>query len=84
MEYIGKKCNKSVARTALRYLLQRDLIIIPKSAHIERMEQNLNIMDFELTDEDMDRTLQLDSEHSLVTGSHQDPEIARWFIALVK
>ena len=84
LEDIGKKYNKSVAQIALRYLLQRDVIIIPKSTHAERMEQNLNILDFELTDEDMDRILQLDLGHSLVIGSHQDPEVAKWFMTLVK
>ncbi|MBO6118640.1 MAG: aldo/keto reductase [Bacteroidales bacterium] len=81
---IGKKYNKSAAQTALRYLLQRDVIIIPKSTHAERMQQNLDILDFELTGEDMDRIQQLDEKHSLIMGSHQDPEVVKWFMDFIK
>ena len=49
LEAIGRKYGKSVAQVALRWLLQRGVIIIPKSVHRERMEQNLDIMDFELS-----------------------------------
>lgn len=80
---IGKKYNKSVAQVALRYLLQRDVIIIPKSSKLERMEQNIDIFDFELSDEDMNKILELDTKHSLVIGSHQDPEITKWFMTLL-
>lgn len=80
---IGTKYNKSVAQIALRYLLQRDVIIIPKSSKIERMKQNIDIFDFELSKEDMDKILELDTKHSLVIGSHQDPEITKWFMSLL-
>ncbi len=80
---IGTKYNKSVAQIALRYLLQRDVIIIPKSSKIERMKQNIDIFDFELNKEDMDKILELDTKHSLVIGSHQDPEITKWFMSLL-
>ncbi|MBQ4421267.1 MAG: aldo/keto reductase [Bacteroidales bacterium] len=80
---IGAKYNKSVAQVALRYLLQRDVIIIPKSSKLERMEQNIDIFDFELSDEDMNKILELDTKHSLVIGSHQDPEITKWFMTLL-
>lgn len=80
---IGTKYNKSVAQIALRYLLQRDVIIIPKSSKIERMKQNIDIFDFELSKEDMDKILELDAKHSLVIGSHQDPEITKWFMSLL-
>ena len=53
LERIGNKYGKSVAQVALRWLLQRDIIIIPKSTHIERMEQNLDILDFTLSETDM-------------------------------
>lgn len=53
LEAIGRKYGKSVAQVALRWLYQRDVIIIPKSTHIERMRQNLDILDFSLSDEDM-------------------------------
>lgn len=80
---IGTKYNKSVAQIALRYLLQRDVIIIPKSSKIERMKQNIDIFDFELSKEDMDKILELDTKQSLVIGSHQDPEITKWFMSLL-
>lgn len=80
---IGTKYNKSVAQIALRYLLQRDVIIIPKSSKIERMKQNIDIFDFELNKEDMDKILELDTKQSLVIGSHQDPEITKWFMSLL-
>lgn len=80
---IGTKYNKSVAQIALRYLLQRDVIIIPKSSKIERMKQNIDIFDFELSKEDMDKILELDTKHSLIIGSHQDPEITKWFMSLL-
>lgn len=69
---IGAKYGKSVAQTALRYLLQRDVILIPKSSHKERMQQNLDIFDFELTEENMLSIRKLDLGHSLFF-SHYDP-----------
>ena len=69
---IGAKYGKSVAQTALRYLLQRGVILIPKSSHKERMQQNLDIFDFELTEENMLSIRKLDLGHSLFF-SHYDP-----------
>ena len=70
LEKIGKKYNKSVAQVALRWLTQRGVIIIPKSVHIERMEQNLNIFDFTLSDEDMAEIAKLDTGKSLFFDHH--------------
>ena len=58
---IGMKYGKSVAQVALRWLIQRGVIIIPKSTHIERMRQNIDIFDFELTAEDMASISTLDT-----------------------
>ena len=74
---IGAKYNKSVAQTALRYLLQRGVIVIPKSVRKERMEQNIHVFDFSLSDEDMQRIRQLDLGHSLFF-SHYDPQTVKW------
>ena len=63
---IGKKYNKTAAQTALRWNVQRGVVIIPKSVHRERMEENLNIRDFTLSDEDMARISALDLGHSEV------------------
>ena len=67
---IGKKYGKSVAQVALRWLLQRDVIIIPKSTHRDRMEQNLDILDFELSKEDMAAIAALDTKTSLFFDHH--------------
>lgn len=69
---IGTKYGKSVAQVALRYLVQRDIIIIPKSVRKERMEQNLNIMDFELSADDMKTISTLDLGHGVVVN-FEDP-----------
>lgn len=79
LEAIGKKYGKSVAQIALRWLLQRDVIIIPKSTHIERMQQNLNIYDFILSDEDMAEIARLDTGKSLFFD-HHDPEVVKMFM----
>lgn len=79
LEAIGKKYGKSVAQVALRWLTQRDVIIIPKSTHVERMEQNLNIFDFTLSDEDMAEIARLDTGKSLFFD-HHDPEVVKMFM----
>lgn len=79
LEAIGKKYGKSVAQVALRWLTQREVIIIPKSTHIERMEQNLDILDFTLSDEDMSVIAGLDTGKSLFFD-HHDPEVVKMFM----
>ena len=76
---IGLKYGKSVAQVALRWLIQRGVIIIPKSTHIERMRQNIDIFDFELTTEDMASITTLDAGKSLFFD-HHDAETARMFM----
>lgn len=79
LEAIGKKYGKSVAQVALRWLIQRGVIIIPKSVHVERMEQNLDIFDFTLTDDDMVAIARLDTGKSLFFD-HHDPEVVKMFM----
>ena len=79
LEEIGKKYGKSVAQVALRWLLQRGVIIIPKSVHVKRMEQNLDILDFTLSDEDMAKIAKLDTGKSLFFD-HHDPEVVKMFM----
>ncbi|MBD5359067.1 MAG: aldo/keto reductase [Bacteroides sp.] len=79
LEAIGKKYNKSVAQVALRWLTQRGVIIIPKSVHIERMKQNLDILDFTLSDDDMAEIAKLDTGKSLFFD-HHDPEVVKMFM----
>lgn len=79
LEGIGKKYGKSVAQVALRWLVQSGVIIIPKSVHVERMQQNLDIYDFTLSDEDMGAIARLDTGKSLFFD-HHDPEVVKMFM----
>ena len=79
LEAIGKKYGKSVAQVALRWLVQRGVIIIPKTVRIERMEQNLNILDFTLSNEDMAEIGKLDTGKSLFFD-HHDGEVVKMFM----
>lgn len=81
LAHIGAGHGKSVAQVALRWLIQRGVIVIPKSTHVERMQQNLDIFDFELTDEEMRQIAGLDTGHSLFFD-HHDAETARMFMNL--
>jgi len=83
LKAIGEKYGKSVAQTALRFLIQRGIIVIPKSTHKERMIQNMEVFDFTLMEEDMQAIYGLDQAKSLFF-SHYDPEIVKWLIDLVK
>lgn len=76
---IGSRYGKSVAQVALRWLLQRGVIIIPKSTHVERMQQNLDIFDVELSAEDMAAIAALDTGKSLFFD-HHDAEVVRMFM----
>lgn len=76
----GNSHGKSVAQIALRWLIQRGVIIIPKSVHIERMKQNLDIFNFELTDEEMAEIATLDTGKSLFFD-HHDAETTKLFMS---
>lgn len=80
---IGKKYNKSSAQVMLRWLIQRGVILACKSTHIERMQENINVFDFELTEEDMNSIKTLDTSNSLFF-SHYDPSMVEWFDKMVK
>lgn len=80
---VGAKYGKTVAQTALRYLVQRGVVVIPKSTHEERMRENLDIFGFELSDADMQAIVALDKGESLFF-SHYDPEIVTWLAGLGK
>ena len=79
---IGKKYGKTSAQVILRWLIGRGVIIACKSTHIERMEENFNVFDFELSDEDMEEIKKLDSSDSLFFN-HQDPAMVEWFDKMV-
>ncbi|WP_169089053.1 aldo/keto reductase [Paenibacillus sp. PL91] len=74
---IAQKYNKSVAQVVLRWLSQREVVVIPKSIRKERIIENFNIFDFELSQEDMESITTLDTKQSLFF-SHRDPEMVKW------
>ncbi|TWE08659.1 diketogulonate reductase-like aldo/keto reductase [Neobacillus bataviensis] len=74
---LAEKYNKSVAQVILRWLTQREVVVIPKSVHKERIIENFDIFDFELSQEDMETIATLDTNKSLFF-SHNDPEIVKW------
>ncbi|WP_334298179.1 aldo/keto reductase [Mogibacterium timidum] len=78
---IGDKYGKSAAQVALRWNVQRGVSIIPKSVHVERMEQNIDICDFALTDEEMAKVAAKDLEHSEIVN-HDDPEFVKFVLNL--
>lgn len=80
---IGKKYGKTAAQTALRFLLQSGVAIIPKSTHKERMAENLDVLNFSLSEEDMREISALDTGKSLFF-SHYDPRTVEWFMSLVR
>lgn len=76
---IGEKYGKTAAQVALRWLLQSDVIIIPKTVYKSRMEENLNLFDFTLDADDMEAIALLDTGHSLFLD-HHDGEVAKQFM----
>lgn len=73
---IGEKYGKSAAQVALRWNVQRGVVVIPKSVHKERMQQNMDIWDFTLSSEDMEEIADLDTGHSDIVN-HYDPAFVR-------
>lgn len=74
---LAEKYDKSVAQVILRWLTQRGVVVIPKSVHKDRIIENFNIFDFELSQEDMELITTLDTKESCFF-SHNDPEIVKW------
>lgn len=74
---IGMKYNKTIAQVILRWLTQRGVVAIPKSVRKERMEENFNSLDFELSAEDMEAIKTLDTKASLFFD-HRDPAMVKW------
>ena len=77
---IGKKYGKSAAQIALKWNTQRGVSILPKSVHKERIEQNINIWDFTLSEEDMKKIDALDLKHSEIID-HNNPEIIKYILS---
>lgn len=79
---IGEKYGKTAAQTALRFLMQSDVVVIPKSVHKDRMVQNFEVFDFTLTKEEMSEIEVLDGGESLFF-SHYDPKTVEWFMSIL-
>ncbi len=83
LKAIGKKYGKTPAQVILRWHVQRGIVVIPKSTHIERMKENFDIFDFTLTDGDMNEISKLDRKQSSFF-SHTDPKMVEWFSQMVE
>lgn len=79
LKFLSEKYGKIPQQVALRYLLQRDIIAIPKSTHVERMKQNLDVFDFALTQEEMESIRPLDKPRDF-HYSHRDPELVKFLL----
>lgn len=82
LKEIAAGYGKSTAQVALRFLIQSGVVVIPKSTHKERMEENFNVFDFELTAQEMEKIEALDGGESLFF-SHYDPQTVEWFMTIV-
>ena len=80
---LAEKYGKTPQQVALRYLVQRDIIAIPKSTHVERMRQNLDVFDFALTPEEMESIRPLDKPAGF-RWSHRDPELVKFLLSYDK
>lgn len=83
LKAIADRYNKTAAQVILRWHIQRGIVVIPKSTHRERMEENYQVFDFELTDEDMKSIAALDKAQSSFF-SHTDPAMVEWFVNMVE
>lgn len=80
---IASKYHKTAAQVMLRWNIQRGVVVIPKTTHIERMKENFDVFDFALTNEDMSAISSLDKAESLFF-SHNDPNMLEWFVKMVE
>lgn len=83
LQVIGNKYHKSNAQVILKWLIQRGVIVVCKTVHLERMQENFNVFDFELSKEDMETIASLD-EFKSIFFSHMDPTTVEWFVKMVE
>ena len=80
---IGNKYGKSVAQVTLRWMIQRNIVVIPKSVTPSRIKQNIEVFDFELSDEDMNSIKTLNT-NTTKFFDHRDPEKVKWFASRIE
>ena len=80
---IGAKYGKTTAQVMLRWHIQRNTVVIPKTTHYDRMLQNIQVFDFALSQADMDSIASLDRRESSFF-SHYDPNMVEWFVKMVE
>lgn len=80
LKEIGEKYNKSVAQVVLRWLLQRGVVVIPKSTHEQRLIQNIDVFDFKLSDDDMNKIATLDLNKGV--ADYSDPDFVNMLLKL--
>lgn len=82
LKEIGDNHNKSIAQVILRWLTQRGVVALSKSTRIDRMQENINVFDFKLTDEEMEKIAALDKKTSSFFN-HQTPEAVEMFLKFI-
>lgn len=82
LKEIGDNHNKSIAQVILRWLTQRGVVALSKSTRIDRMKENINVLDFKLTDEEMEKISTLDKKESSFFN-HQTPEAVEMFLDFI-
>ncbi|WP_370174704.1 aldo/keto reductase [Leeuwenhoekiella palythoae] len=83
LQAIGNKYQKSVAQVALRFMIEKNIVVIPKSVNEDRIKENFDVFDFELSADDIQQIEALDTNKSLFF-SHRDPEIIKWFSTMIE
>lgn len=83
LKHIGEKYGKTAAQVIIRWHIQRGVAAIPKSTHAERMKENFDVFDFELSEDDMLTIAALDKNQSSFF-SHRDPNMVEWFCRMVE
>lgn len=78
---IGNKYNKTSAQVALRYLLEQNIVVIPKTVNKDRMVENINVFDFELSDDERAEILKLDTDTTLF-GNHSDYDFVKYLLSI--
>ena len=81
LKSVGEKYNKTAAQIALRYLIQRGIIVIPKTINIQRMKENFNVFDFSISDEDMQLINSLDTKKAVI-GDFNDIEYNKYVLGI--